>query len=182
MTYAFKVTLLVVLTAILASSSATASGEGNRTSAFSVISDSEKHLLEPTFNSVYFKKGLPRRHLRHRLVRIDTEELRSQLQKDWEAKEAGEATLGVRIPLFDDLIVSVKVDQMIRPDFHGMTAYLGRLATDRIGTGSFSSFFTDDGQLKAVVHTDDASYLIEYVRDFDHYVVLAQKPLDLDFD
>ncbi len=182
MKFAFKATILVVLATILTSAYATDPVEKDLVSAFSTISDSERGLLESTLDDVYFGNGLPSRYIRHRLVRIDIERFRSQLQKDWESKEAGEVTVGVQIPLFDDLVVSVKVGQFISNDVHGMTAYFGGLASDRTGTGRFSSFFTGNGQLKVVVHTDNASYMIESVRGFDHYIIIALKPIDHAFD
>ena len=175
----FAVKIAVSLALVLCASAVSSDNGG---AVFSVLSDSERQRVEPVLSESYFKNGFPRRYLRHRLVRIDTEQLQYLLDSDWRANDEGKTTQGVVLGLFNDLNVRVTVDLMIRNESHGATSYIGRQKSDQPGVTSFDSFFHDSGLFKAVVRTEDASYLIENALDNTYFVILAQSPMDHAFD
>ncbi len=62
---------------------------------FDLLTEAEEHSIEPTLHETHFNDGYPRLYRRHRLVRIDTEALRSQLHNNWMARQGGADANGV---------------------------------------------------------------------------------------
>ncbi len=162
--------------------SASVAASEDQEGVFAALSEAERHRVEPTLADGYFQKGFPSRYLRHRLVRVQKDRLKFLLDSDLDARSEGKATQGVALNLFDDLVVRIAVDQTIRNEFHGATAYYGRGASGRPAATGFNCYFHDSGYFKAVVHTEAATYLIENALDNTYFVILAQKPIDHPFD
>ena len=157
---------------------------GNETvaiSAFSSLSDEELKLIEPSVNEQYFRSGMPRLYRRHRVVKIDTVVFRESLEQDAALRVEGVQTLGVLVPLFDDLLISVSVDSW-RTDGRGFAAGFGRpLPHDSIAD-NFEAYFNEEGRLSAAIKTQNFAVVISQVRDSQHYVILEMDPFTGAFD
>ena len=182
MQFASRILVVIVLFALAPPAHAAGTITSEHDRAFGLLTEPERVKLEPTLQQLYLKNGQPSRELQYTLIRIDTEKLKAQLQGDWNAAQAGQVTRGIPFPLFGDNAIAVKVDQVIRNDVHGMTAYFGHAVTDVLPRFKFTAFFTDNGQLNSVVRTGQGSYSTKYIRDFDNYVIIAREETDRDFD
>ena len=151
--------------------------ENNSGEAFGVLNDDERHNIEPALQQTHFKNGYPRLYRRHRVLKIDTETFRLQLLNDWTAREEGLRTNGVAIPLFEDQVISVEVDSWIDGGL-GVTSGYGKPHNSDPFRGNFEAHFSNDGRLEASINIEGASFLISYVRDYEHYLILEMEPFD----
>lgn len=177
MVHRTKSTCLTLLFALLTLAAELSANAGDHARIFAELTAEEQHKLEPTLKQTHFKHGLPRLYRRHRLLRIDTEAFQLQLMNDWKARKEGTPTDGVPVPLFEDQVIFVQVHSWIEGGF-GVTSGYGRPRSDKTLRADFAAHFSEDGRLEASLNTESGSFLVTFVRDYEHYLVLEMEPFD----
>jgi len=119
----------------------------------------------------HFKGGAPRLYRRHRVLRIDTDALQSQLHKNWVASMASAGARGVEIPLFNDLTVLLEVDSWVDND-PKMVGVFGTVSGHERPASDFEAYIAEDGKLELSIRLKDVAFLISKVREDEYYLIL----------
>lgn len=146
-------------------------------SAFRVPGQSELNRVEPIVHDKYFSAGIPSSYLRHRVLVIDFETLKGQLENQLVADESDSARETVSIPLFDDVVAHIETNAWIRGEF-GVTTAFGDLVIGSGIEGKANFNFIKDGGLLAGLNTPDLAYLISPVSEETYFIVIEKQYVD----
>jgi len=145
--------------------------------AFSDVGPAVSERLEPYISEKFFRHGTPKKYIQHRIIEIDSETLKSQLESSAGHWNQNGALTAVRLPLFDGQVVDVAIKS-----FHGSNQgfYSASGTTDFTESGSEPQNSDSEvritfgylGEISGTINAVDRGYIISSAGGSPNYVVM----------
>ena len=146
-------------------------------SAFRTPTRDELARVKPVVDDKFFANGKPQLYSRHRVLAVNVNELKDQLQSAAGGQTSTTNQRLVPIPLFDDQVISVDVQSWSEGSFNSSSVYGEGVAKD--GSRRHVSFnFFQDGSMFAGLSTPQKQYVIVEASENTYYVIMESRHVE----